>query len=71
MRVAGSLGGETFEKAALDGASSKTPNALSQSLNRLIADNLIFRDDHGVYRYTAPLFGDFLRRRHPRLDDDR
>jgi hypothetical protein len=39
-------------------------------VNPLIADNLLYRDDHGVYAYTAPLFGDFLRRRHPRLDED-
>jgi AAA ATPase domain len=70
MRVAASLGGERFEKNEIDAATTKSSGAIAQSLNRLIADNLLFRDDHGVYAYTAPLFGDFLRRRHPRLDED-
>lgn len=70
MRVAASLGGERFEKSEIDAATTKSSGANAQSLNRLITDNLIYRDDHGVYAYTAPLFGDFLRRRHPRLDDD-
>jgi hypothetical protein len=70
MRVAASLGGERFEKNEIDAATTKSSGAVAQSLNRLIADNLLYRDDHGVYAYTAPLFGDFLRRRHPRLDED-
>ncbi len=70
MRVAASLGGERFEKSEIDAATAKSSGAVAQSLNRLIADNLLYRDDHGVYAYTAPLFGDFLRRRHPRLDED-
>jgi AAA ATPase domain len=70
MRVAASLGGERFEKNEIDAATTKSSGAIAQSLNRLIADNLLFRDDHGVYAYTAPLFGDFMRRRHPRLDED-
>lgn len=65
LRVAASLGGERFTKANLDAAASRSTGALAQSLTRLIADNLIYRDDHGIYAYTAPLFGDFLRRRHP------
>ncbi len=70
LRVAASLGGERFEKRALDSAQHRSAGAISQSLRRLIEDNLVYRDDHGVYAYTAPLFGDFLRRRHPRLADD-
>lgn len=70
LRVAGGLGGERFEKGRIDRATRRSSGAIAQSLNRLIADNLLYRDDHGVYAYTAPLFGDFLRRRHPRLDDD-
>jgi hypothetical protein len=70
LRVAASLGGERFTKADLDAATSRSTGALAQSLTRLIADNLIYRDDHGVYAYTAPLFGDFMRRRHQRLDED-
>lgn len=70
LRVAASLGGERFTKADLDAATNRSTGALSQSLIRLIADNLIYRDDHGVYAYTAPMFGDFMRRRHPRLADD-
>jgi hypothetical protein len=71
LRVAASLGGEGFTKADLDAATARSTGALAQSLTRLIADNLIYRDDHGVYAYTAPLFGDFIRRRHRRLDEDR
>lgn len=70
MRVAASLGGERFEKNEIDAATTRSSGAIAQSLNRLIADNLLYRDDHGVYAYTAPLFGDFLRRRHPRLAED-
>jgi AAA ATPase-like protein len=70
MRVAASLDGERFEKGELDAAATRSPGAIAQSLNRLIADNLLYRDDHGVYAYTAPLFGDFLRRRHPRFEED-
>lgn len=70
LRVAASLGGERFTKADLDAATSRSTGALSQSLIRLTADNLIYRDDHGVYAYTAPMFGDFMRRRHSRLPDD-
>ncbi len=71
LRVAASLGGERFTKADLDAATERTRGALSMSLARLITDHLIYRDDHGVYAYTAPMFGDFLRRRYPRLPDDR
>lgn len=70
LRVAASLGGERFTKADLDAVTGRSTGALSQSLIRLIADNLIYRDDHGVYAYTAPMFGDFTRRRHPRLPED-
>jgi hypothetical protein len=65
LRVAASLGGERFTKADLVAATSRSTGALPQSLIRLISDNLIYRDDHGVYAYTAPMFGDFMRRRHP------
>ena len=64
LRVAASLGGERFTKAELDAATGRSTGALSQSLIRLIADNIVYRDDHGVYAYTAPMFGDFMRRRH-------
>ena len=70
LRVASSLGDERFTKADLDTATSRSTGALAQSLIRLIADNLIYRDDHGVYAYTAPMFGDFMRRRHQRLNED-
>jgi hypothetical protein len=70
LRVAASLDGERFTKADLDAATARSTGALSQSLIRLIADNLIYRDDHGVYAYTAPMFGDYMRRRHPRLQED-
>jgi hypothetical protein len=71
LRVAAQLGGERFTKADLDAATTRSTGALAQSLTRLIADDLVYRDDHGVYAYTAPLFGDFMRRRHPRLSEDR
>lgn len=71
LRVAASLGGERFTRADLDAATIRSTGALAQSLMRLIADNLVYRDYHGVYAYTAPMFGDFMRRRHPRLDEDR
>lgn len=70
LRIAASLGGEYFAKSDLDAAATKSAGALSVSLSRLIADNLVYRDEHGVYAYTAPLFGDFLRRRHPPLPED-
>ncbi len=71
LRVAASLGGESFMKSDLDKATTKSTGALSVSLSRLIADNLVYRDEQGVYAYTAPLFGDFVRRRHPLLPDDK
>lgn len=70
LRIAASLGGERFGKADLDSATTRSTGALTQSLTRLIADNLVYRDDHGIYAYTAPMFGDFVRRRHARLDED-
>lgn len=71
LRIAGSLGGEQFTKSQIDRAgSSRSTGAIAQSLTRLVEDNLLYRDDHGVYAYTAPVFGEFLRRRHPRLDED-
>jgi hypothetical protein len=72
LRLAASLGGESFTKAKLDATTAKSTNAVSVSLNRLVvADNLVYRDEHGVYAYTAPLFGEFVRRRHPLLPEDR
>ncbi len=71
LRVAASLGGERFTKAELDAAEGRSRGALSQSLARLIEDQLVYRDDHGVYAYTAPMFGDFLRRCYPRIPADK
>lgn len=72
LRVAASLGGETFRVKALQQEfKSLKPNAVQQSLLRLVQNNLIYRVRHGEYAYTAPLFGDYLRRRHPRHSDDR
>ena len=70
LRVGASLGDERFTKADLISATNRSSGALAQSLTRLIAGNLIYRDDHGVYAYTAPMFGDFMRRRHQRLAED-
>jgi hypothetical protein len=71
VRLAASLGGEAFAKADLDAATMKSTGAIAVSLNRLVGDNLVYRDEYGVYAYTAPLFGDFLRRRHPLLPEDK
>jgi hypothetical protein len=71
LRVAGSLGGEGFRVGDLvEQFAGLKPNAVQQSLNRLLQSNLTYRVRHGEYAYTAPLFGDFLRRKHPRQDDD-
>jgi AAA ATPase domain len=71
LRVAGSLGAEGFRVADLTAQfTALKPNAVQQSINRLAQNNLIFRVRHGQYAYTAPLFGDFLRRRHPRHPAD-
>ena len=72
LRVAGSLGGEQFEIAKLvEQFTSRNANATQQSVNRLLKSNHVYRVRQGVYAYTAPLFGDFLRRRYARHDDDR
>lgn len=71
LRVAASLGDERFTKRDIDKATTRSAGALAESLRRLIADNLVYRDDHGVYAYTAPLFGEYLRRCHPRRNEDR
>lgn len=71
LRVAGSLGDERFEIARLiEEIKSRKPNATQQSVNRLLQKNLIYRFEQGVYAYTAPLFGEFLRRKHPREAGD-
>jgi hypothetical protein len=71
MRIAGSLGGESFRVGdVVEELSRLKPGAVQQSLNRLTQNNLIYRVRYGEYAYTAPLFGAFLRRRHPRQDSD-
>jgi hypothetical protein len=71
LRVAASLGGESFRTAdILEQYPGKKKRSVQMSLNRLIGDNLIYRMRYGEYRYTAPLFGDFLRRKHPRQPAD-
>ncbi len=72
LRVAGSLGGERFEIAKLAAQfTSRNANATQQSINRLLKSSHIYRVSQGVYAYTAPLFGDFVRRKYPRQDEDR
>jgi hypothetical protein len=72
LRVAASLGGEQFEIAKLvEQFTSRNANATQQSVNRLLKSNHVYRVQQGVYGYTAPLFGDFVRRRYPRHGDDR
>jgi hypothetical protein len=71
LRVAASLGEESFRTAdILEQYPASKKSGIQMSLNRLIGDNLIYRIRYGEYRYTAPLFGDFLRRKHPRQDGD-
>jgi hypothetical protein len=72
LRVAAALGGEQFEIATLAAQfEGRNANATQQSVNRLLKSNHIYRVSQGVYAYTAPLFGDFLRRRYPRQPLDR
>lgn len=71
LRVAASLNGEMFEIAKLAVQfQSRNANATQQSVNRLLKSNHIYRVSQGVYAYTAPLFGDFLRRNYPRQSAD-
>lgn len=70
LRIAASLGSETFGLAAVVEADGRSEGAVDQSLRRLVKDNLVYRDERGIYAYTAPVFGDFLRRTHPRLPED-
>lgn len=71
LRVAGSLEGEEFRVSDINSAiTRRKANANAQSLNRLVEANTIYRKAYGVYGYTAPLYGDFLRRAHPRQADD-
>ncbi|HEX4804623.1 MAG TPA: ATP-binding protein [Conexibacter sp.] len=72
LRAAASLGGETFTVAELNAAlPSRKPNANAQSLKRLTDASIVYRIKQGKYGYTAPLFGDFLRREHAYGADER
>ncbi|HEY2142054.1 MAG TPA: ATP-binding protein [Solirubrobacteraceae bacterium] len=72
LRVAASLGGEQFEISALASQlENRKANATQQSVNRLLKGNHVYRVSQGTYAYTAPLFGDFLRRKYPRQAGDR
>jgi hypothetical protein len=72
LRVAGSLNGETFSTSELLGQypTKSQKAAVRTKLNRLIGDNLIYSIRYGEYGYTAPLFGDYLRRRQMRQPSD-
>ncbi|MGH3426960.1 MAG: ATP-binding protein [Mycobacteriales bacterium] len=72
LRVAADLGGERFEIAKLAAQfQSRNANATQQSVNRLLKSNHVYRVSQGTYAYTAPLFGDFVRRAYPRQASDR
>lgn len=72
LRVAADLGGEQFEIAKLAAQfQNRNANAIQQSVNRLLKSNHVFRVSQGSYAYTAPLFGDFVRRAYPRQAVDR
>jgi hypothetical protein len=70
LRVAASLGDETFVIADLIRELGVSNNVIQASINRLIQDNLVFRVRYGEVAYTAPMFGDYLRRKHPRQQED-
>ncbi len=71
LRVAASLGGEAFAVADLNAAlTSRNANANAQSVKRLLDASIVYRVKQGSYAYTAPLFGDFLRREHPHVPDE-
>jgi hypothetical protein len=72
LRVAADLGDEQFEISKLAPQfKSRNANATQQSVNRLLKSNHVYRVSRGVYAYTAPLFGDFVRRKYPRQPADR
>jgi hypothetical protein len=72
LRVAADLGGEQFEISRLASQfKGRNANATQQSVNRLLKSNHVFRVSQGLYAYTAPLFGDFVRRKYPRQLADR
>ncbi len=72
LRVAADLDGEQFEIAKLAAQfQTRNANATQQSVNRLLKSNHVYRVSQGVYAYTAPLFGDFVRRKYPRKPADR
>lgn len=72
LRVAADLGGERFEIAKLAAQfQNRNANATQQSVNRLLKSNHVYRVSQGSYAYTAPLFGDFVRRAYPRQAADR
>ncbi len=66
LLAAGSLGKEEFRIADLILKMSpydKSAKGVGKSIEKLLAENLIFRVRVGLYAYTAPRFGDFLRRK--------
>src|SRR5207244_13318839 len=72
LRVAAALAGEQFEIAKLAAQfKSRNANATQQSVNRLLKSNHVYRVSQGLYGYTAPLFGDLVRRKCPRRHSDR
>jgi hypothetical protein len=72
LNVAAAHGGEQFEIAKLAAQLySRNAKATQQSVNRLLKSNHIYRVSQGVYGYTAPLFGDFVRCKYARQESDR
>jgi hypothetical protein len=71
LRVAGALEGERFDTADLvEAFDQRGRQATQQSLNRLLKANLVYQVTQGTWAYTAPMFGDYLRRKHPRHESD-
>jgi len=63
LLAAASLGGESFEVGRLKESMKKNNSALSAQLANMCDNNIIYREKHGIYAYTVPKFGEFLRRK--------
>jgi type II secretory pathway predicted ATPase ExeA len=65
LSAAGSLGGEEFRLSDVRRVLRKSVASVDSSRSRLIELGIIEASAHGWYHYLVPLFGDFLRRKHP------
>jgi hypothetical protein len=69
VRLAGSLSKESFKLSELIKKAfiemNKSERAVQSSIAKLVSEGVIYRIRQGEYAYTAPMFGDFLRRKYP------